>query len=242
MPGSSLEILIIEDNYSFALELEILLKDLGYNNIAHIEDGERALLRISKLPPDFILMDMHLKGELLGIDIAEKVVDMNIPILFITVSGEEFYKRAKNLPHTAGYLVKPVHPITLQSTIERVISGLNQEQFSAVPHVSQKETLILKQDQTLHKVLINDIVYGKSEGNYLRIYISPSDFFLIRSSIKSFLTLLPKNRFARVHKQYFVSIKHLRSVDLKEFLLKMDGLSLPLSERYQKGLLKALGG
>lgn len=58
-------------------------------------------------------MDMYLKGELLGIDVVEKVVDMNIFILFIIVFGEEFYKWVKNFLYIVGYLVKFVYLVIL---------------------------------------------------------------------------------------------------------------------------------
>jgi DNA-binding LytR/AlgR family response regulator len=241
MADHALDILIVEDNFSFAIELQILLKELGYTNLTLIDEGEKALEKITAAPPDLILMDIHLKGQLLGIDVAEKIAPLQIPVLFISVAEEGLYNRTQQLPSTVGYLIKPVHPITLQSAIELVLSGFKQNRFSAARHLSRPGTIILKQDQTLNKVELDDIVYAKSEGNYLRIYIANADFYLIRSSLKHFLSLLPSGQFVRVHKQYLISLRRFKSVDLKEMVIAMEGANIPLSESYRRSLMAMLG-
>jgi DNA-binding LytR/AlgR family response regulator len=241
MAACALDILIVEDNFSFAIELQMLLKGLGYTNLTLINEGEQALESIKADPPDLILMDIHLKGQLLGIDVAEAIAHLKIPVLFISVAEDSLYERAQQLPSTAGYLIKPVHPITLQSAIELVLSGVEQERFSAARHLSRPGTIILKQDQTLNKVELDDIVYAKSEGNYLRIYIANADFYLIRSSLKHFLSLLPSSQFVRVHKQYLISLRRFKSVDFKEMAIAMEGANVPLGESYRRSLMAMLG-
>jgi DNA-binding response OmpR family regulator len=160
MGGKPVEILIVEDNYSFALELEMLLKELGYHNISHLENGEKALQRILTLPPDLIILDMHLKGKLLGIEVAEAVAHLSIPILFISVAGEALYNRTQQLPNSIGYLVKPVHPITLRSAIELALSGLEKDSLKVAKREITSPFILLKQEQTYYKVGLTDIVYA----------------------------------------------------------------------------------
>ncbi|TXB63459.1 LytR/AlgR family response regulator transcription factor [Phaeodactylibacter luteus] len=239
MSGKPVDILIVEDNYSFALELEMLLKELGYHSIAHLEEGEQALQWIQQRPPDLILMDMHIKGPYLGVEIAEQTAHLRVPTLFISVAHGALYERAQKLPGTIGYLVKPVHPITLQSAIDLALAGVSRKEER--PLALPADTLVLKQDQTYYKVGVQEVLYGHSEGNYVRV-CTLSGFYLIRSSLKSFLMMLPPRGFLRVHRQYIVALEHLRAANFMEGVVQVGGHSIPLGERYMKGLQDLLKG
>jgi len=113
-PNSLLNILIVEDNFSFATELRMLIRNLGYNCAGVIETGEKALLEIQKNTPDAIIMDITLSGELSGLDVAEKIKNEKIPILIITSFNDEMtYLRASKLD-MIGFLVKPLNEYTLR--------------------------------------------------------------------------------------------------------------------------------
>ena len=56
----ALKILIIEDDFSFALDLQMLVERLGYTALGIVDTGEQALQFIKRNPPDAILMDIDL--------------------------------------------------------------------------------------------------------------------------------------------------------------------------------------
>ncbi|MCL1990924.1 MAG: response regulator [Defluviitaleaceae bacterium] len=58
------KILIIEDDFSFAKELEDCLTKGGYHVLPIVDNVEDALNTIDKLQPDGIVLDIQLKGEL----------------------------------------------------------------------------------------------------------------------------------------------------------------------------------
>ncbi len=240
MSGKPVDILIVEDNYSFTLELEMLLKELGYHSISHLEDGERALQRILKLPPDLILLDMHLKGKLLGIDVAEAVAHLSVPVLFISVAGESLYDRTQQLPNSIGYLVKPVHPITLKSSIDMALSGLKQRTLPAGREEAPPQSVLLKQEQTYYRVAFTDIVYGQSDGNYVWVY-TLSERFFIRSTFKDFLAMLPPGDFMQVHRQYVIGLRHFRSVNFVDAIVHVGTFEVPLGKQYRESLNAFLG-
>jgi DNA-binding LytR/AlgR family response regulator len=240
MGGKPVEILIVEDNYSFALELEMLLKELGYHNISHLENGEKALQRILTLPPDLIILDMHLKGKLLGIEVAEAVAHLSIPILFISVAGEALYNRTQQLPNSIGYLVKPVHPITLRSAIELALSGLEKDSLKVAKREITSPFILLKQEQTYYKVGLTDIVYAQSDGNYVWVY-TLSERFFIRSTFKEFLATLPPRDFLQVHRQYVIGLRHFRSANFVDAIVHVGAFDVPLGKQYRESLNAFLG-
>ena len=69
MSDFSLKILIVEDELSFALELQMLLEELNYNVLKHVDNSDEALKVIYENHPDLIFMDIDIKGDLSGIEI-----------------------------------------------------------------------------------------------------------------------------------------------------------------------------
>ena len=102
-----LEVLIVEDDFSFSLDLRMLVERLGYKCAGTVDNAEHALEIINRKTPGAILMDIDLKGQMSGIELAEKIKKKNIPVLFITsYQDEATYERAKKL-EMVGFLVKP---------------------------------------------------------------------------------------------------------------------------------------
>ena len=101
-------ILIVEDESIIALETQESLKTLGYEICAIVNSGAGAIKNIEEKQTDLILMDIHLKGDIDGIETAE-IIQSNhhIPIIFLTAfSDERVLDRAKRTkPY--GYLLKP---------------------------------------------------------------------------------------------------------------------------------------
>ena len=96
MTNSALKILIVEDNISFALELEMILDEIGYQIIATVDNSAEALDIIFSKEPDLILMDIDIKGNLSGTQIGQKIKHLNIPIIFITsFDNKERYEDAR---------------------------------------------------------------------------------------------------------------------------------------------------
>ena len=122
MATFSLKILIVEDSPSFALELQMLLEELGYEVLATVDNSEEALRIIYNTQPDLILMDIGIKGAMSGIEIGDKIQDLQIPILYITAAKDREYYKAAQQSNMIGYMVKPVERISLKTAIQLSIS------------------------------------------------------------------------------------------------------------------------
>ena len=102
----SAKIMIVEDMAIIAEDLRARTEDLGYSVIAAVPTGESALKQVDREPPDLILMDIRLAGEMDGIEAAEWIrAKSEIPIIFLTAhSDEEILARAKKT-QPFGYLL-----------------------------------------------------------------------------------------------------------------------------------------
>jgi CheY-like chemotaxis protein len=116
------KILIAEDDTIVALDLQGMLMRLGYDVVAIVDSGQAAIASARRFQPDIILLDMVLNGSLDGIEVAREIHKTNdIPVVFC-VSGADLsiLVRAKEISY-AGYLLKPINPDTLATTLDTVL-------------------------------------------------------------------------------------------------------------------------
>ena len=130
MSLAPLKILIVEDNLSFALELEMLLDEMGYTDTMRADHSGTALDYIYSQEPDLILMDIDINGNLSGLELGEKIAHLDIPVLYITALQEAPYQEASRQSSAIGYLVKPVQPLTLRSAIDLAIAKVQAQKES----------------------------------------------------------------------------------------------------------------
>lgn len=115
-------ILIVEDEAIIAMELRETLTHLGYTVVGNELRGEDAIHAAGKLRPDVVLMDIHLKGEMDGIEAADRIVRRyDIPVIYTTAhSDRETLSRAiRSQPY--GYIIKPYNERDLYSNIEMAL-------------------------------------------------------------------------------------------------------------------------
>lgn len=111
-------ILIIEDEFLVALDIEDALKAAGYEVTGIAGTVEAALLAISAGGIDAALLDGNLNGRSVG-DIAASLSDQSIPFLFVSGYGRE------TLP--AGFdqvplVAKPFDPSSLANELNRLLA------------------------------------------------------------------------------------------------------------------------
>ena len=94
--------MIVEDEILVALAIEKSLERFGYKIVAKATDGPTALA--SRYTPDLIMMDIRLKGEIDGIEAAERIMgEMKIPVVYLTAhSDDRTLERAKRSPRPGG--------------------------------------------------------------------------------------------------------------------------------------------
>lgn len=251
----TLSILIVEDDLSFAIELDMLVRELGYKVLDRVDNSADALDTIMDDAPDMILMDIDIKGKLTGIEIAEKIIHLDIPILFITSYGQEdFYNRAKKT-NFVGYLVKPIDKYSLKSSIEIAVeSQIKQEEETAIsitegeyskqllPEETSfplKEFLFFKKKGIYQKVKISNIQYLKSDDDYCLIQTSDGNF-ITSLNLSQMEEMLKSYSFMRIHRSYLVNLKEISSINANDNLVYFDDKQVPVSRSNRAALLEKM--
>jgi len=116
-------VLIVDDDVSTIMELEVTIPELGYELVGVARTGRDAVRMAGELRPDIILMDIVMPGEIDGIAAAEIIrTELNLPCIFLTgYDDEEFLERAKHV-EADGYILKPIRDAQVRSAIEIALS------------------------------------------------------------------------------------------------------------------------
>ena len=112
-------VLIVEDESVVALNIAHIIRSLGYEAVGPVATGEAALTMLRQDHIDLVLMDVRLKGNMDGIEVAREVgLEFHIPVVYLTAyTDSETLERAK-LTTPYGYITKAFDDRELHSTIE----------------------------------------------------------------------------------------------------------------------------
>ncbi len=77
------------------------------------------------------------------------------------------------------------------------------------------ERVAVKTGQKIHVILIQDIVYIQSDGDYVQI-VTGQGRYLKEETMKYFETSLPRNQFVRVHRSFIVNVEKILRIELYE--------------------------
>lgn len=92
---------------------------LNYELIGISQTGKEAIEICKVNKPDVILMDIHLEGDLDGIETSKKIQELyDIPVIFITSDIEESTIKSAIYKNTYGFLMKPIYKSSLGVSVE----------------------------------------------------------------------------------------------------------------------------
>lgn len=101
------KILIVEDEFIVANDLRLILEKAGYRVIGIAASVEEATQIIQTEQPDVVLLDIHLKGKLTGIDLAWQLRERHIAFVYLSANSNQRVLEAAKATEPYGFLVKP---------------------------------------------------------------------------------------------------------------------------------------
>ena len=242
---AGIKVLLVEDDWIIAKEIAYNLQDIGFEVAGHIDNGEEAIKLVKTLHPDLVILDIDLAGEMTGIDLAKQLkLKGNIPFIFLTaLADSETVKKAK-LVEPYAYLVKPVTPETLYSTIEITLHNAASRNLNIVDTVgSIKENLsyadgiFVKNKKRLEKVLLKDILWVEAYDIYAMIK-TPNGQYLLSHSLKTVEERFPASHFVRVHRSYLVNKEKIEAIEENDLLILNS--RIPIGKTYRDELMRRL--
>lgn len=122
-------ILIVEDEGIVVLDIQRRLEDLDYSVIGHVNSGSKAVEKAYELRPDLVLMDIKLHGDMDGISAAEQIIEIDIPVIYLTAFADNATLNRAKITEPFGYILKPFEQRELHTAIQIALHNhkLSQE-------------------------------------------------------------------------------------------------------------------
>ncbi|MCX6242808.1 MAG: response regulator [Bacteroidetes bacterium] len=168
---SQISIFIVEDELLISASLKSQLQNFGYEILGSSTRGWQCIEDITRLSaqgkePEIILMDIHLRGEIDGIETARILVEkFNCAIIFLTgQSSKEIYERSFKIK-PFGYLLKPIDMEQTKMTIEIAAYQRNLE-IENLLYQQQLEMLLEERKRendeisALYQTMVNNSLVG----------------------------------------------------------------------------------
>lgn len=247
-----IKIYIVEDEYITQAVLKNNVEEIGYTVVGMADTAEQAWEDLQKMDVDLALLDINLAGEKDGIWLAKQVrAHLGIPFIFLTAYGDKATINTAVKTQPNGYLLKPFNEVDIYTAIEVALNNFNhankktpkeslniQEEEAPTPtkssdvSVGNNQTIYLKVDKIFYKIKLTDIIYVKSDSNYVEVFLENKKH-LVRSTLKNFSELLPDHLFIQVHRSYIVNISKIESIGDGEVCL-VGNRTAPLSANFKE--------
>lgn len=236
------KILIVEDELLIAEDLSAKLSKMNYLVTSTVDNSRDALRMFQANPPDIVIMDIQLKGEMDGIELSQKIKETdNVPIIFLSnFDDNDTIDRAKRTTPSA-YILKPFRPRELNIAIEMALSkeGIKtHEDLTKSEETSSyllNDRIFIKDSYSFNKVYLGDILYLKADGSYTE-FVTVNKTYVLSETLNNFQDKLPFDQFVRIHRTWLVNIDKIDS--FKENAIVIDGKEIPVGKTYRSDFKK----
>jgi DNA-binding NtrC family response regulator len=114
----SKSILIVEDELVVANDIRLTLERAGYTVLGIARSYQSAMDMISLTPPGLVLLDIFLKGDLTGIDLAAQLNKKDIPFVYLSANCNNSVLEMAKVTQPSGFIVKPFREKDLLITLD----------------------------------------------------------------------------------------------------------------------------
>ncbi len=159
------KILIVEEKSDVALEIQNILRNLGYEVISSVNKSKNAIKKAEIDKPDIILMDFGIKGKMDSIEVADVIRSQyRIPVIFLVANADEEKIEKVKIAKTYRYILKPLRKMELKITIEMAL-------YITKNHKERRRVKkSLKESENKYKTILESIDDGYYEvdtrGNF----------------------------------------------------------------------------
>ena len=251
MENNNVNVYIVEDESIVAKDIQNSLKKMGYNVLGISNNGPDAIKNIVDLEPNIVLMDIMIKGNMTGIDVAEIIKkEYNIPVIFLTAYADENTLSKAKITEPYGYILKPFKEVELHSTIEMALykhkkdTEVQKERdflYSLIENKDEatKDILFVKSNSRLVKVNLKDIYYVEALKDYV-VLNTQSARYTIHSTMKDIEKKLDNGDFIRVHRSFIAHIDKIQTIENQTVVLEENKKVIPIGGSYREELLAKL--
>lgn len=241
-------ILLVEDNPIFVQLLEMLLRDIGLDQIQAAQNYEDGLRSFEQFQPDICILDIDLgKGQRSGIQLAEHIRESHkrLPIIYLTANYNEDYYDLTRHTYPSSFLNKELSKFKLEQAIDIALMHRREPVNIAAPAQTTPPIPVITHQQFFFKIgdvykaiPVKDIAffYAENKLTYARVGNRNYPTNVQLKTLEDEFSGL----FARTHKTYLVNVEHISAIHPREDTVLVGGETLPIGYAYRNTFLGRL--
>jgi len=229
-----LNFVLCDDNLNILDRLEKLLENIFTKNNFEAQvsfktdDSDELLNYVANNEADVLMLDINLKSNKSGLEIAEAVRKKNKNCYIIFTTGHLEYAMVAYKFKTFDYLAKPITADRLEDTVNRLFEDINGSPKRYIK-IDNKNTMINEAD----------IQYIKRDGMKLVFHTSTRDYDTY-SSFNKFQDNLPEN-FVRCHKSYIANIDQVKHIEpVSGIITFKDNSTCEIGPKYKREFMEEI--
>lgn len=159
---------------------------------------------------DIMFQDIVLP-KISGIDVMEKIIDMDNIELIIFVSGYSSYCYDVFSIKTRGFIEKPIEYLDFEKNLRKAVNELERRKI--IEFRTEKGTVFIRSSK---------VVYIETLGNYLKVFCRDKTEYIVYGSMKKWSEALENYGIIRVSSSYMVNVAYICGWDKILRLVKTD--------------------
>lgn len=226
-----LRIGIIEDEVLTIENISIHLRRMGHCVACTHTNFKEAISQLGAQELDLFLIDIRLKGNLSGLDVAKELnKGPGIPFIFLTSYTDSTTVRNAMELMPAGYVAKPFSYEDLFIAIElakvKLALGKVESRVIEVKTRYEKEC-----------IPVEEVLYLEADRSYVTIHLT-GETKVLRQPMGSLLESFQADEMIRIHRSFAVNPRKVEGVTASHVIVA--GKKLPLGPGYRKRFRTAL--
>lgn len=188
-------------------------------------DAFKALDYMQKEKVDLIFLDIKMP-DISGLDFFSSL--RNKPMVIFTTAYSEHAVQSFELD-AVDYLLKPF-------SLPRFIQSCNKafELYNFRNASEPQDSIFVKDGYDQLKINYDDILFLEAAGNYVTFVLEDKKV-LTRSTFAEAISLLPPERFVRIHRSFVVSVAKISRIERHQ--VSIDKHKIPMSGAFRDDLL-----
>ncbi|CAL2080654.1 LytTR family DNA-binding domain-containing protein [Tenacibaculum sp. 190524A02b] len=192
----------------------------------------KALPTLNSQNVDILFLDIQMP-DINGIDFLKSIKTYTTKVIFTTAYRE--YALDGFELDAIDYLVKPIEFPRFLRAVEKVKEVHQKRQEIVVKDV--EKMLIIKADKKQYRIPISEIMYVKSENEYVNYVTKNHGNLLVHGALKDVVALLSgSTNFFRIHRSHIVNLSYITYTEGGR--VKIQDEFLPISESYKVDFFK----
>jgi DNA-binding LytR/AlgR family response regulator len=174
---------------------------------------------------DVLFLDIQMP-EISGLDFLKTVVLPSTKVIF-TTAYRDYALDGFNLD-AIDYLLKPIAFPRFYKAVEKV------KQIHSITKNTEVKTefLLLKSGKKQYRVPISEIIYIKSENEYLSYFTKKQGKLMVYGALKDAIDSFSSySNFVRIHRSYIINTDYIEYVEGNRVIIQ--GASFSISESYK---------